>query len=195
MATKICFATNNTNKIKEISRLLPADFHVLSLAEIGCLEELAEDQDTLEGNSFQKADYVNKQYHVSCFADDTGLEVFALNGEPGVFSARYAGKHRNNDDNIDLLLGKLNKESSRSAQFRTVITLIIEGEVHQFEGIVKGHISLDRQGEGGFGYDPIFIPEGEERTFAQMNLDEKNKISHRGLAVKKLINYLSNIST
>lgn len=190
---QICFATNNKNKIKEISRLLPADFHILSLQDIGCSEELREDQDTLEGNSLQKADYVFKTYQIPCFADDTGLEVFALNGEPGVYSARYAGAHRSGDDNIDLLLKNLSTKEDRGAQFRTVVTLILEGRVEQFEGIVKGIITPTRRGGEGFGYDPIFVPEGETRTFAEMPLIEKNKISHRGIAVNKLIHHLSNL--
>jgi len=188
---QICFATNNENKIKEISRLLPADFHVLSLQDVGCAEELREDQKTLEGNSHQKAEYVFRNYQVPCFADDTGLEVFALDGEPGVFSARYAGDHRSTEDNIDLLLANLKEKDDRRAQFRTVITLMDKGRIKQFEGIVKGKIIEERRGRDGFGYDPVFVPNGFDQTFAEMPLDEKNKISHRGLAVNKLINYLT----
>lgn len=189
---QICFATNNKHKIDEISRLLPADFNIISLEGVGCLEELREDQKTLEGNSHQKADYVFKNHQVPCFADDTGLEVFSLDGAPGVYSARYAGAQRDSDDNIDLLLKNLENKEDRRAQFRTVITLINEGKVKQFEGIVKGHITHERQGTDGFGYDPVFIPQGESRTFAQMSLNEKNEISHRGIAMNKLIQYLTN---
>lgn len=188
---QICFATNNKNKIKEISGLLPADFHVLSLEDIGCSEELREDQKTLEGNSHQKAEYIFRNYQVPCFADDTGLEVFTLDGDPGVFSARYAGDHRSTQDNINLLLNNLAEKDDRRAQFRTVITLMDKGRIKQFEGIVKGKIIEELRGEDGFGYDPIFIPNGFDQTFAEMPLDEKNKISHRGLAVNKLIRYLS----
>ncbi|UII33400.1 non-canonical purine NTP diphosphatase [Fulvivirga ulvae] len=188
---EICFATNNTNKINEIKRLLPSHIRLVSLADIGCDEELREDQKTLEGNSHQKADYVYKNYKVSCFADDTGLEVFALDGEPGVRSARYAGEIRSNEDNINLLLKNLEGSENRKAQFRTVVTLILNGKVRQFEGIVRGEIIKERIGTDGFGYDPVFIPKGYDKTFAQMNIEEKNLISHRGIAIRKLIEYLS----
>lgn len=190
---KICFATNNTNKINEIRQLLPDHIELVSLQDIGCTEELREDQNTLEGNSHQKAAYVYETYDVSCFADDTGLEVFALDGEPGVLSARYAGESRNNEDNIDLLLENLEQHENRQAQFRTVITLILKGKEKQFEGIVKGEILKERVGEAGFGYDPVFQPEGYNRTFAEMSMAEKNNISHRGRAFKKLIGYLSTL--
>ena len=171
--------------------MLPSHIRLVSLADIGCTEELSEDQPTLEGNSLQKADYVNKKYNIACFADDTGLEVFALNGEPGVKSARYAGDDRDNEKNIDLLINKLQGESNREAQFRTVITLISNGDTHQFEGVVRGQIIDNRTGGQGFGYDPVFIPEGFDKTFAEMTVDEKNKVSHRSKATHKLVEYLS----
>lgn len=187
---KICFATNNQHKLEELRQLLGNSIELVGLSDIGCNEELAEDQDTLEGNSLQKAQYVFDHYHVNCFADDTGLEVESLNGEPGVYSARYAGPQRNNNDNINLLLTKLKQEKNRSAQFRTIITLIIEGNVHTFEGIVKGEITLSASGQKGFGYDPVFKPDGYETTFAEMTMEEKNKISHRGRATQKLVHFL-----
>ncbi|MTI32408.1 non-canonical purine NTP diphosphatase [Xanthovirga aplysinae] len=187
---KICFATNNLNKLKEIQTQLGEDFELLSLSDIGCEEELPENQQTLEGNSREKALYVANKYNVSCFADDTGLEVDSLGGEPGVYSARYAGLQRSNDDNIALLLEKLKPFKDRSAQFRTVITLILNGKEVQFEGVAKGKITKEIKGNGGFGYDPVFQPFGHERTFAEMSLKEKNQISHRGKAVEKLVVYL-----
>lgn len=190
---KICFATNNTNKIDEIRQLLPTHIELVSLQDIGCTKELREDQNTLEGNSHQKAAYVYNTYGVSCFADDTGLEVFALNGDPGVHSARYAGEGRNNEDNIDLLLKNLEHHENRQAQFRTVITVILDGKEKQFEGVVRGEVLKEKVGEEGFGYDPVFKPEKFDRTFAEMSLSEKNSISHRGRAIKKLIEYLSTL--
>lgn len=187
---KICFATNNANKIREVSHLLGSDFHLLGLKDIGCNEELSEDQSTLEGNAQQKATYVFEKYNIDCFADDTGLEVEALNNEPGVFSARYAGPQRSDEDNMALLLERLGPSSNRSARFRTVICAFINNEKHFFEGIVEGEITKEHNGDKGFGYDPIFIPKGYSQTFAQMSLEEKNKISHRSIAVKKLVDFL-----
>ncbi len=189
----ICFATNNDHKRAEIQALLGNDFSVVGLKEIGCLEELAEDQSTLEGNSLQKAAYVFDHYNVSCFADDTGLEVEALNGGPGVYSARYAGSQRNADDNMNLLLANLYNIENRKAQFRTVITLITPEEKKQFEGVLKGTIIEEKRGTGGFGYDPIFVPEGETKTLAEMTMTEKNLLSHRARAVEKLVLYLKKI--
>lgn len=189
----LCFATNNPNKLHEISKLLNSKFEIKGLQDISCEEELPEDQKTLEGNSFQKAEYVNINYNVDCFADDTGLEVYALNGEPGVYSARYAGDQRNNEDNIRLLLEKLKDKKERRAQFRTVITLIIDGKTRQFEGAVKGEIVKTKLGNEGFGYDPVFVPDGYDCTFAQMTMEQKNEISHRGKAVAKLVDYLSRL--
>ena len=189
---RICFATNNRHKVNEIKAMLPASVEVVSLAEIGCEEELAEDQNTLEGNSHQKAEYVYKKYGVPCFADDTGLEVYALDGEPGVYSARYAGAQRDNMANIQLLLEKLRGKDNRMAQFRTVITLINpSGKVKQFEGVVKGTILAEMKGTEGFGYDPVFAPKGFRQTFAEMPSDQKNAISHRGKAIRKLVDFLS----
>lgn len=187
---EICFATNNENKLSEIRELLP-DFKILSLADIGHVGELPEDQKTLEGNSHQKAEFISKKYNINCFSDDTGLEVFALDGEPGVYSARYAGVHHDSEANMKLLLEKLDGIKDRSAQFRTVITFIFDKKVKQFEGVVKGHILEEQRGEQGFGYDPIFIPKGFDKSFAQMTASEKNSVSHRGEAVKKLVKYIN----
>jgi XTP/dITP diphosphohydrolase len=184
---KICFATNNPNKLREIRDLLGKEYEILSLEDIGCHEELPETRDTLEGNSEQKALYVYDNYGINCFADDTGLEVDALQGAPGVYSARFAGPQKDRLDNMRLLLSKLKDQSDRRARFRTVITLVLAGEVHQFEGIAAGHITHEAFGEGGFGYDPIFVPEGSRQTFAQMDGQEKNRISHRGKAIQQLV--------
>lgn len=170
--------------------MLGQTFQVLSLDDIGCKEELSEDQDTLEGNSLQKAKYVFDNYKVNCFADDTGLEVEALNGKPGVYSARYAGEQRDSEDNIDLLLKNLENCSNRKARFRTVITLIQQNNIHQFEGIAKGEILQSRRGNHGFGYDPIFLPDGTRKSMAELSPEEKNAISHRGLAIQKLVAFL-----
>jgi XTP/dITP diphosphohydrolase len=187
---KFCFATNNTNKIAEVSKLLGLGFELLSLDDIGCREELREDQSTLEGNAEQKAAYIFDHYQINCFADDTGLEVEALNSEPGVFSARYAGPQRSDEDNMRLLLQRLKASPNRKARFRTVICAFINDKKHFFEGIVEGEIAETHQGDKGFGYDPIFIPNGYSHTFAQMSLDEKNMISHRSIAIKKLVDFL-----
>jgi len=187
---KICFATNNANKVKEVQQMLGSEFEILSLKEIGCKEELPEEQDTLEGNSEQKARYVYDNYGINCFADDTGLEVDALAGAPGVYSARYAGPQRSSQDNMHKLLASLEDKDNRQAQFRTVVSLMLAGELHQFEGVVRGRILLQEQGKGGFGYDPLFSPEGHEQTFAEMDMQEKNQISHRGRAIRKLVAFL-----
>ena len=187
---KLCFASNNEHKLAEVRQIVGDQYEVVSLQDIGCQEELAEDQDTLEGNSRQKAEYVWQQYGVSCFADDTGLEVAALDGAPGVYSARYAGPQRNSADNIALLLENLRGQPDRRAQFRTSITLFLNGQAHQFDGIVKGHIAQAPSGLTGFGYDPVFVPEGSELTFAQMPAAQKNSISHRGRAMQQLVAFL-----
>jgi len=187
---KICFATNNSKKIEEVKAALGAEFTLLSLQDIGCEEELPETGDTLEHNAMEKAQYVYDNYGVSCFADDTGLEVEALDGAPGVYSGRFAGEPRSDARNVDLLLEKLAGQSNRKARFRTVVALILEGEKHKFEGIAPGEITKEKSGDKGFGYDPIFRPEGFELTFAQMPLEEKNQISHRGKAVEKLADFL-----
>lgn len=190
MMKKLCFATNNKHKVAEVSQMLGNQYELLSLQEIGCDVELPEEQDTLEGNSRQKAEYVWHNYSISCFADDTGLEVEALHGAPGVYSARYAGPQRSDTDNIQKLLQSLEGQQNRRARFRTSITLILDGEEHQFEGIVTGTIATDWRGNKGFGYDPVFIPDGYDVTFAEMSAEEKNSISHRGRAIQKLVAFL-----
>jgi len=188
---RICFATNNRHKVEEVAALLPGQISLLTLDEIGCLEELPEEKDTLEGNSLQKAQYIYDRYEIACVADDTGLEVDALDGRPGVYSARYAGDGNDSEANMSRLLNELEGIEDRSAQFRTIITLILPGgEMHQFEGKVEGRISHERQGTEGFGYDPLFIPSGFETSFAQMTAAGKNSISHRGRAVTKLVDFL-----
>ncbi len=191
---RLCFASNNKHKLEEIKNVVGRKFEILSLADIKCNEELPETRNTLEGNSLQKAEYVLQHYNTPCFADDTGLEVEALNGAPGVYSARYAGNHRNTDDNIVLLLQNLKNDTNRKAQFRTVITLIcIEAQPVFFEGVIRGEIITEKRGSSGFGYDPVFVPEGHSKTFAEMTLEEKNQLSHRAIAVKKLAEYLSRL--
>lgn len=187
---KICFATNNKKKIEEVKSALGEDFTIVSLEEIGCREELPETGDTLEHNAFQKARYVKDNYGVDCFADDTGLEVAALDGAPGVYSGRFAGEPRSDERNVDLLLIKMKDQENRKARFKTVIALILNGEEHAFEGIAEGQIIQERIGTGGFGYDPVFVPNGFKKTFAELTLEKKNSISHRGKAVKALVNFL-----
>ena len=191
---KIVFATNNPNKLKEIQSLIPKEIEIISLKEIGCNEDIPETGDTLEANAFQKAHYIKDNFNYDCFADDTGLEIDELNGDPGVYSARYAGPERNANANMNKVLNELKGKKNRKAQFRTAIALILKGEEHLFEGKVEGYISKDKQGNEGFGYDPIFIPENNIRSFAQMSMQEKGAISHRGRAVKKLVTYLNNLS-
>lgn len=189
----LVFATNNANKVKEVQALIPEHIRVLSLADINCSEDIPETQDTIEGNAIQKAEYVKEHYGYECFADDTGLEIDALNGEPGVFSARYAGPQRNAEDNMAKVLDKLKTETDRSAQFKTVIALTLKSDTKTFTGICKGEITTKKQGDAGFGYDPVFKPEGYSQTFAEMSLSEKNKIGHRGKAVSLLIEYLKTL--
>lgn len=187
---KICFATNNLNKLKELQHILAENYIVLSLKDIGCEVDIPETSDTIEGNSLLKAQYVWQHYQIDCFADDTGLEIEALNGEPGVYSARYAGIPKDDKKNIAKVLDKLKGAENRNAQFKTVITLLQNGEVKQFEGIATGAIREKLSGSEGFGYDPVFEPTGYSTTFAEMSMDDKNKISHRGKAVQKLVTYL-----
>lgn len=187
---EICFATNNQHKIEEVRSIIKPDFRILSLKEIGCREELPETGETLEANSRQKAEYVFSKYHVPCFADDSGLEVAVLNWAPGVISAMYAGEQRSDNDNIDLLLRNMVGKEDRHARFRTVITLIGGNGVNAFEGIINGAIIHKKTGAGGFGYDPVFIPEGHSLTFAEMSPEQKNSISHRAIAVQKLSAFL-----
>jgi XTP/dITP diphosphohydrolase len=189
-ALTLCFATNNQHKIQEVAQLLGDNFKIVSLQEVGCHEELKEEQSTIEGNSLQKAKYVFERYHVPCFADDSGLEIEALAGEPGVHSAYYSGS-RDFDANIQLVLHKLSGITQRKAQFKTVITLITADTQQQFTGLLPGTIIHEKKGTNGFGYDPIFVPDGHAKTLAQLTLQEKNKISHRSQAVKALINFLA----
>lgn len=188
---QLVFASNNLNKIKEIQSILKGSIQLLSLEEIGCHEEIPETAETIEGNAILKANYVTEKYGYDCFADDTGLEVTILNGEPGVYSARYAGEQRNADDNMNKLLEALLDKEDRSAQFKTVIALNIKGEQHLFTGIAKGNIILDKTGNHGFGYDPIFQPENYTETFAELASEVKNKISHRAKATQQLIDFLN----
>lgn len=189
---KLVFATNNQNKLKELQQLLGEKVELLSLADIDFHDEIPEDYDTLEENATQKAEHIYKKYNINCFADDTGLEINALNGEPGVYSARYAGVDKDAKANMKKVLQKLDGEKDRTAQFRSVISLILDDKEYQFEGIVKGNILEVERGKDGFGYDPIFQPEGYSVSFAEMEMSEKNKISHRGLAVQKLVQFLLN---
>ena len=189
---KIVFATNNKHKLEEIKDILGKEFEIVSLAEIGCHEDIPETGATLEENARQKSSYVVEHYGQNCFADDTGLEVDALNGEPGVHSARYAeGTDHDSEANMRKLLSKMANVKDRTARFRTVISLIINGVEHQFEGRVEGRIATEKHGKEGFGYDPIFIPEGYDKSFAELGEEVKNQISHRARAVKKLAEYLS----
>ena len=195
MMKRIVFATNNQHKLDEIRQILGNDFQILSLADIGCHEEIPEDHDTLQENALQKAQYIVDHYHVSCFADDTGLEVDALGGEPGVHSARYAeGTDHDSEANMRKLLLKLGNNNNRRARFRTVIALLLEenGKWREeiFDGIVEGHIAREKKGSEGFGYDPIFVPDGYDLSFAELGMDVKNKISHRARAVRKLADFL-----
>ncbi|MGB3464567.1 MAG: non-canonical purine NTP diphosphatase [Cyclobacteriaceae bacterium] len=189
---KVCFATNNSNKLSEIKDFLKdSSYEILSLSDIGCHADIPETSDTIEGNSLLKARYVFDRYNIACFADDTGLEVAAINGEPGVRSARFAGDQRSAEDNNRLLLEKLKNKQDRSARFKTVITWISDKEIKQFTGMVEGTIVDTYTGDKGFGYDPLFKPAGFDKTFAQMSMAEKNTISHRALATGKLIDYLT----
>ena len=194
---KIVFATNNAHKLAEVRQILGQQFQVVGLADIGCTEDIPETADTLEGNALQKARYVKEHYGLDCFADDTGLEVEALGGAPGVHTARYAelageGDSHSSDANMRLLLRKLEKYNNRNARFRTVIALLYQGEEYLLEGICEGTILTERHGTEGFGYDPVFQPKGYDRCFAQMTADEKNAISHRGRATQKLAEFLKN---
>ena len=184
---KLVFATHNIHKLKEIQALLPQTIELLSLSDIGCNEEIAETAATIEGNALLKAQYVKKHYHYDVFADDTGLEVEALDNAPGVYSARYAGEEKNNEANISLLLKNMEGKGERQARFKTVFALCIGQQHYSFEGIAQGEITQERRGEGGFGYDAVFLPKGEKLTFAQMTPQEKNNISHRGKALDKLV--------
>jgi XTP/dITP diphosphohydrolase len=187
---RLVIATNNIHKINEIRHLLNERIELLSLSDIGCQIHIPETEKTIEGNAAQKAFFIYERFKINCFADDTGLEIEALNGEPGVFSARYAGENCSFEDNIRKVLTAMQGKENRSARFKTVIALIINGKLKTFEGIVEGTIRKDKKGGNGFGYDPIFQPAGSEMTFAEMSLEEKNIISHRAIALQKLVNYL-----
>ncbi len=187
---KIAFATHNAHKVSEVQAVLGSEYQLVTATEAGISEEIPETQPTIEGNALQKARYVYEHTGLNCFADDTGLEVEALNGAPGVYSARYAGEHVSYADNNKLLLKNLAGCQNRKARFRTVIALILDGKEHLFEGRVEGTIATEPHGEGGFGYDPLFIPEGSQLTFAEMSPEAKNGISHRGRAVAKLVAFL-----
>ena len=188
---KLVFATNNLNKLKEVQSLIPNHIKLLSLKDINCLEDIPETKPTIKGNAIQKADYVKTNYGYDCFADDTGLEVETLNGEPGVFSARYAGPQRDANDNMNLLLSNLEDKANRNAQFKTVVALHLNGELKTFTGICEGEITTEKRGNKGFGYDPIFQPNDYTETFAEIDLDLKNKIGHRGKAVMQLVAFLN----
>jgi len=190
---KLIFATQNQNKVNELKLLIPDSIELLSLKEINCSDDIPETADNLEGNASQKSAYVVSKFNVNCFADDTGLEIEALNNEPGVLSARYAGEQKNSNDNMNLVLANLKNKANRKARFRTVISLVINGKEHIFEGEAKGEIITEKCGVDGFGYDPIFKPEGYDITFAEMSMAEKNEISHRGKAVRKLVDYLNTL--
>ena len=191
MKRKLVFATNNAHKLEEISAILGEKVELLSLKDINCHADIPETADTLEGNAMLKAEYIFENYGLDCFADDTGLEVEALNGAPGVYSARYAGGEGHNAEaNMQKLLQNMQGAPNRKAQFRTAICLILDGKKHLFEGIVKGEIIKEKRGSSGFGYDPIFVPEGYTKTFAELGNETKNKISHRALAVEKLCRFL-----
>jgi XTP/dITP diphosphohydrolase len=187
---KLVFATNNPNKLKEVQAML-TNFEIVSLSEIGCFENIPETAETLEGNAILKANYITEKYGLNCFADDTGLEVAALNNKPGVYSARYAGEENNAEANMNKLLFEIGDNKNRNAQFRTAVALNIQGEQHLFEGICKGQILTKKQGESGFGYDPIFMPDGFHKSFAEMAMTEKGVISHRGKAIEKLVSFLN----
>jgi XTP/dITP diphosphohydrolase len=183
----ICLATNNKHKVGELQQLLGKEFEVITLDQIGCFDEIEETGDSFEENSEIKAKYIFDRYRIDCIADDSGVEIDALNGRPGIFSARYAGLHGDHSANIKKVLDELGNSENRSARFRTVITTIIDGKLNQFEGIVNGKITHAPAGIGGFGYDPVFIPEGYQNTFAELSSDIKNKISHRGKAIERML--------
>lgn len=190
---KLVFATHNQNKAKEIQSLLDERFEILTLSEINCNDEIPETAETLEGNSLLKAQFISENFEVNCFADDTGLEIETLDGKPGVYSARYAGEEKSAEANMNRVLSELENSTNRNAQFRTVITLILENKTFTFEGIVKGEIIREKRGTDGFGYDPIFVPEGQNKTFAEMTMAEKNLQSHRARAFQKMIAFLTSI--
>ena len=191
---KLVFATNNSHKLKEVQEMLSNSIEILSLKDIGCFDDIEETATTLEGNAKLKADYITENYGYDCFADDTGLEIDSLDGAPGVYSARYGGEPRSSEKNIEKLLTSLKEQNNRHGQFRTIVALNLNGKTHTFEGICKGEILDSKTGISGFGYDPVFQPEGFHKSFAEMTSDEKNKISHRAIAIEKLVYFLNNHS-
>lgn len=195
MKMDLIFATHNRHKVSEVQAMLPAGIHVRSLPDLGCDEDIPETADTLQGNALQKAQFVHERYHCNCFADDTGLEIDALDGRPGVYSARYAGEGCSFDDNVRKVLAELENVplEQRTARFRTVVALILDGRTYFFEGKVEGLMTLERHGVEGFGYDPIFLPEGYGQTFAEMDASEKNRISHRGRAMAQMVGFLERL--
>ena len=195
MKMDLIFATHNRHKVSEVQAMLPAGIHVRSLSDLGCDEDIPEPADTLQGNALQKAQFVHERYHCNCFADDTGLEIDVLDGRPGVYSARYAGEGCSFDDNVRKVLAELENVplEQRTARFRTVVALILDGRTYFFEGKVEGLMTLERHGVEGFGYDPIFLPEGYGQTFAEMDASEKNRISHRGRAMAQMVGFLERL--
>lgn len=191
MSKRFVFATNNAYKLTEVSAMVGRKIEILSMSDIGCHDDIAETADTLQGNALLKARYIWERYHLDCFADDTGLEVKALGGQPGIMTARYAGGHNDSEANMRKLLQVMDGMTDRRARFRTVFALIVDGKEHLFEGIVRGHIAIARRGTGGFGYDPIFVPEGYTQTFSEMTAEQKNRISHRAEAARKLCRFLA----
>jgi XTP/dITP diphosphohydrolase len=187
---KLIFATNNQHKLEEVSHLIKGNYKILSLKDINCFEEIPETSDTIKGNASQKSHYIYDKFGIDCFADDTGLEIEALDGRPGVYSARYAGEEHNFEKNMNKVLAEMNGITNRKARFKTVISLILNGKENFFEGIIYGIILTEKRGQEGFGYDPIFQPIGYNLAFAEMPLEEKNKISHRAIAIQNLVNYL-----
>ena len=191
---KLIFATNNQHKLEEVIHLIKDNYKILSLKDINCFEEIPETSDTIKGNASQKSHYIFDKFVIDCFADDTGLEIESLDGRPGVYSARYAGEEHNFEKNMNKVLAEMDGITNRKARFKTVISLILNGKENFFEGIIKGIILTEKRGQEGFGYDPIFQPIGYNLAFAEMPLEEKNKISHRAIAIKNLVNYLNEIS-
>lgn len=190
---KLIFATQNKHKLEEVMKMLPSGIELQSLSDLNCFEELPETHETLHENALEKAQYIAHKFKQNCFAEDTGLEVEALNGAPGVYSARYAGEQKNHSDNINLLLKNLKDTSNRKARFRTVIALILNGKEYLFEGIINGHITKNPKGNMGFGYDPVFVAEGYDKTFAEISIEEKNNISHRAKAFMALKTFLNTL--
>ena len=188
----LIFATSNSNKLKEIKNLLPKEICINDLNSLNFFEEIPENENSIEKNAEFKANFIHSKYNINVFADDTGLEVRVLNGEPGVYSARYAGEDCDSNKNMEKLLKKLINKKNRKARFKTIIALVLNNKLHHFEGIVNGTIAHSKKGDKGFGYDPIFVPEGYKKSFAELSLNEKNEISHRSIAVKKLINFIKN---